>query len=82
MLHFLKDKGKDIGHIYSYRVCYTFILTFEFTLISLLYVLFILKVEGNFGKDKTSSKEVKYIIFFIDNIDKVGAVFTPSTANL
>ena len=52
LLHFLKDKGrrKNWTYIYSYRVCYTFILIFKFIFIYLLYVLFVLKIEGNFRK--------------------------------
>jgi len=50
-------------YINSYRVCYTFILIFEFTIIYLLYVLFVLKLEGNFGKRKSQPKRVKTCYF-------------------
>jgi len=66
LLHVLKDKGKKIWtRIYSYRVCYTFILIFEFTLIYLLYVLFVLKVEDNFGNRKSQPKiaETCYFLY-------------------
>jgi len=52
LLHFLKDKRKKLA-IYIYRVCYTFILIIEFTLIYLLYVLFVLKVGGYFRNRKS-----------------------------
>jgi len=53
---------KQTGHIYSYRVCYTFILIFEFTLICLLYVV-VLKVKANFGKRKSQLKIAKTCYF-------------------
>jgi len=36
-----------------------FVLIFEFTLIYLLFVLFKLKVEGNFGRRKSQPKRAK-----------------------
>jgi len=51
------------GSMYSYRVCDTFILIFEFTLMYLLYVLFLLKVEDNFRKRKSQHKRVKICYF-------------------
>jgi hypothetical protein len=42
---------------------------FKFTLIYLLHVLFVLKVEGNFEKKKkVVSKDPKHVIFFIYSI--------------
>jgi len=46
----------------------TLISIFEFNLIYLLYVLFVLKIEGNFGKRKKSiqkkSKTCYFLYFF------------------
>jgi len=50
-------------------VCYTFILIFKFILMYLLHVLFVLKIEGHFWKEKVNSKEMKDVIFFIYSID-------------
>jgi len=40
-----------------------FILIFEFILVYLLYVLFVLKVEGNFKKRKSQLQRVKTCYF-------------------
>jgi len=67
--------------VYSYRVCYTFLINysrflvtvcdvfvnnllqysfiFEFSLIYLFYVLFLLKVEGNFERSKSQPKRAE-----------------------
>jgi len=65
LLHFLKDKWKNWTYIYSYRVCYTFILIFEFTFIYLLYMLFIcMESWGQFWKrEKNQPKRVKIVSF-------------------
>jgi len=42
-----------------------FVLIFEFTFIYLLYVLFVLKIEGNFERRKNQSNKSKETIFFI-----------------
>jgi len=63
------DKGKKIGHIYIHIVfVYIFILIFEFILIYLLYVLFVLKLEINFGKRK-NPKKVKRGYFLYNSIE-------------
>ena len=54
----IRKKTKDI-YIYSYHVCYIFLI-FKFIFIYLLHMLFILKNEGIFGKKnstKNSGKE-------------------------
>jgi len=62
-LHFLNNKEKQLTYIYSYRVCYTFIVIFEFHLIYLLYVLFVLKVDDNFRKRKSQSENARTYYF-------------------
>lgn len=54
------------------RVCYTFILIIEFTIIYLLYVLFILKVENNFEKRKSS-----HAFLFIYGINTIDLIYPP-----
>ena len=49
--------------LYEVLRLYTFILIFKFTFIYLLYVLFVLKVEGNFGKKKSQLKRAKTYYF-------------------
>jgi len=51
----------------------TFVLIFKFILIYLLHVLFILKIEGIFEKEKASPKMLKGVVFFIYSIDSVVA---------
>ena len=57
-------KGKKTKHIYIYiyiysnRVCYI-LLIFKFILIYLLHVLFILKIEGIFGRKKSQPKRAE-----------------------
>jgi len=46
-------------------VYYTFILIFKFILINLLHVLFILKIEGVFGKRKIQLKRTEMSYFLI-----------------
>ena len=40
-------------------------LLFEFTLVYLLYVLFVLKVETNFEKRQNQPKIVKRMLFYV-----------------
>jgi len=49
----------------------TFFLIFKFILNYLLHKLSILKIEGIFGKEKVSSKMMKWVVFFIYSIDIV-----------
>ena len=51
--HFLRDKGKK-RHIYSYRICYIFLI--YNIIIYLLYVLIVFKMEGIFGKKNSAQK--------------------------
>jgi len=51
----IKEKNKKI---YIHIVFVTFVLIFKFILIYLLHVLFVLKIEGIFGK-KNSSKSAE-----------------------
>jgi len=74
LLHFLDDKGKKKRFsfkkndkrkkpdIYSYRVCYLFLI-FKFILIYLLHILFVLKIEGNYKKRKNQPKRAKMNLF-------------------
>jgi len=55
LLHFLNDKGKK-SDIYIHVVFVKFVLIFKFILIYLLPVLFVLKLECIFEKEKSSSK--------------------------
>jgi len=55
LLHFLNDKGKK-QKIYIHIVYVTFVLIFKFTLIYLLHVLFVLKIEGIFEKKNSAQK--------------------------
>ena len=77
----IKEKNQTYIYIYSYHACYIFFLIFKFILffrgifkfkfirIDMLHVLFVLKVESIFEKQKASPKEVKGIVFFICTID-------------
>jgi len=46
-------------------VCYTFILIFKFTLTYLLDVLFVLKIENIFEREKTSQKGIRGVVYFL-----------------
>jgi len=46
-------------------VCYIIILIFKFIFIYLLHVLFVLKINGIFGRKKFNLKMMKRVIFFI-----------------
>jgi len=60
LLHFLNDKEKKYQnvYIYSYCVCYIFFIV-KVILIYLLHVLFVLKIEGIFGKRKSQLKRAE-----------------------
>jgi len=47
----------------------TFVLIFKFILIYLLYVLFVFKIKGIFGKKSPPKSVLKGIVSFIYNID-------------
>jgi len=49
-------KKKIYIYIYFYIVFVTFVLIFKFILIYLLHVLFVLKIEGIFGKKNSTQK--------------------------
>jgi len=53
-------------------------LIFEFTLIYLLYVLFVTKVDGNFGKRKSQPKKVERCYFLYYFFDKNKTIFIHS----
>jgi len=59
-----------------YTIC--FVAIFEFILIYLLYVLFILKVEDNFGRRKSMSKRGK-ICYFLYIFARLSTLFIALT---
>jgi len=60
LLHFLNDRGKKQTYIYIHVMFVTFVLIFKFIFIYLLHVLFVLKIEGIFGKKSPTRQNLSF----------------------